>query len=568
MTISRTSGNYAIDNFILGEHAHEYSHEFISDDAVPYCDKKGRRICSPKMPPIINADDDTIVRAKNEHEAGHGRFTPSDMPSEWGKAKCHLVNILEDLRIERGLATLSPVFGDDLSFLNNYLIGKIQAGHISGEMKQSVLMEAFTMLHIHGNGQDAQWMPDPMAQTLYDAAVDEFDKWMDASYTDEAGFYQIVSVADKVLDIFNKLMKDEKNNAKDESEKQESGNNASSDDENSGPNVGGDSKANGDNDQCMLDNQVEDSPFENEMKKTFKRISEESKKEFGEYTSYTDEDTVVPAEENKETYEQSRASISAVLSGLAGRLEQALRSKSRVRKAHGLQQGRLDTMALHKLARPLSMNVFTRNETGMSLKSTVVSILIDESGSIGEEMSAEFRKLGIALSEAFDRLGIRFEILGHTTSHSSRAYKIYQDFSRVSPMRILEHKTFGESYKAAKYKLGSITYNSANVDGEALLTTAQRNFAQRASRHIVMVLSDGAPSCICRDDSELREHLTNTVKMLRGRGMEIYAFGISTKDPQKYYGESNFVYVKDASNINEQFIRRLEEIVVEGGMTK
>ena len=76
MEIDRRTGNIAIESFILGNDAHNWEHEFIKDDAVPYCDIDGHKICSPVFGTIINEHDDMMVRGKNEHEAGHARLTP------------------------------------------------------------------------------------------------------------------------------------------------------------------------------------------------------------------------------------------------------------------------------------------------------------------------------------------------------------------------------------------------------------------------------------------------------------------------------------------------------------
>ena len=315
----------------------------------------------------------------------------------------------------------------------------------------------------------------------------------------------------------------------------------------------------------------DENPFEKEIKEAFERIKEEAKSQFGDYVAYTDEDTIEEAKSDEYGYNNAKHTINSSLSSIASYLEQCLRSKSRVSRRSNLERGRIDTRTLYKLAKPLTQNVFEQNKQGLSLKSTVVSLLIDESGSIGT-ICYEFRKLAIALSEAFDKLGIRFEVLGHTNGYTQK--KMTDDerkmFTRRNRIRMFEHKRFDETYRQARYKLGSINSLDCNVDGEALLMTGKRNFSQKASRHIIMVLSDGLPNdgYLCRQ-TELNNHLSSSIELLRKNGMEIYAFGIGTEMPKKYYGEDNFVYIKRGDNaMNTEFIKRLGKIIIDGGMGK
>ena len=72
----RLNANEAIDQFILGCDASNWSHVYIDNNDVPCCDIENHRICSPVLPSMIDAKMDVIVRGKNEHEAGHARLTP------------------------------------------------------------------------------------------------------------------------------------------------------------------------------------------------------------------------------------------------------------------------------------------------------------------------------------------------------------------------------------------------------------------------------------------------------------------------------------------------------------
>ena len=95
MEINRSNANAAIDRYIIGSAADEWKHEYIGDEAVPFCDIQNRRICSPVLPPNLDPTADMLIRAKNEHEAGHARLTPANKMDGWSALMKNLVNVLE-----------------------------------------------------------------------------------------------------------------------------------------------------------------------------------------------------------------------------------------------------------------------------------------------------------------------------------------------------------------------------------------------------------------------------------------------------------------------------------------
>ena len=291
----------------------------------------------------------------------------------------------------------------------------------------------------------------------------------------------------------------------------------------------------------------------------------EAKKELsdagiGKYTAYTEEDEIKEAESNQERYEMSKRLASGMVAKLRSHLEQMLRSMSRCRVARNREGGDLDASRLADLAKSLTRNVFTETLNGISLDTTV-SILIDESGSIGSTCQV-FRTMAIAFSEALERLGIKYEILGHTTK-SAKNDEVADSFVRARPMLVLEHKRFDEPLRKAKYKLGSIGSFGCNADGEALLHTWKRAIAQRAKRHIVFVLSDGEPNAASSSvgNRTLYKHLKGVANHIRKEGGEVYAIGIGTTAPKYFYGEKYFFYANDDRSINDQFFRNIANVI-------
>ena len=620
----RLNANEAIDQFILGCDASNWSHVYIDNNDVPYCDIENHRICSPVLPSMIDAKMDAIVRGKNEHEAGHARLTPHGKDKSWSPLKSQLVNILEDLRIEKGIKALSSSIGSDLDEMNRYFIDKQQAGFQTGKYNfLKPVNEALTAMHFTETGHFPQWTLSPEAKKYYDDAMPIFREWNNADCNTKGGFDQIEKIADRVIAILEKSREEMNNqsvNGDDDCDSQSSeGNNGGNgqngngqngngqkqnDHKQNGKGSNGDSSANENNQSDDSHNgsqngkdgenpdeqddaihgvnkryknpngglgrmkTIEDDFIENDneadaIKEELRRIFEESRKVFGEYRPYTAEDSIIHSVENKDGFDNAFNSIRGAASVLSSYLEQSLKTLSRCRVIDNRDKGSLN---VHRnatlIAKSLSKNIFSKTIKGISLDTTV-SILIDESGSIGYDTSREFTKIVVAFAEVLERLKIKFEVLGHTTG---RAYHCPSNagFTRCSKMVILEHKNFNEPYRSERYRLGSIGYHACNIDGEALLTAFKRNVSQRSKRHVILVFSDGLPNDPNGFTGMLYRNLTDTVRLCRSNGVEVYAFGIGTEAPSKFYGEDNFVYLKSVDEMTNAFFRKTAEIITMG----
>ena len=648
----RLNANEAIDQFILGCDAGKWSHVYIGNDVVPYCDIENHRICSPVFPSMIDARMDTIVRGKNEHEAGHARLTPRGKDSSWSPLKSQLVNILEDLRIEKGIKALSPSIESDIDEMNRHFIDRQQTGFQTGKYSfLKPLNEALTAMHFTENGHAPQWTLSPEAKRYYDDAMPIFREWSNADCNTKSGFDQIEKIADRVIAALEKSrdemnrqngqddssqsqQSDQSGNGQQQGDDKDNGNSQPGDGGNDGnsrsegnENGNGNSHANG-NDDSQADRSdsddegngslngglngdagegdakpengkgsedtdsqsddrhgvnrrhknpngglnagrtIEDDFIENDneaeaIREELRRIFEESRNVFGEYRPYTAEDELVHATEDKDAFDEAFNSIRGAASVLSSYLEQSLKTLSRCRVIDNRDKGSLSVQRnASTIAKSLSKNIFSKTIKGISLDTTV-SILIDESGSIGYDTSREFQRIVIAFAEVLERLKIRFEVLGHTTKHAyHRPSNV--NFTRCSGMRIFEHKNFNETYRSERYRLGSIGFNNCNIDGEALLTAFKRNVSQRSKRHVILVFSDGLPNDPACSNRMLYKNLTDTISLCRNNGVEVYAFGIGTMEPSKFYGDDNFVYLKSVNEMTNAFFRKTAEIITMG----
>ena len=317
----------------------------------------------------------------------------------------------------------------------------------------------------------------------------------------------------------------------------------------------------------LNDDFANEDAMEQEIRKEMEKIMEESKEFNGNYRAYTSEDTFIHCKENKERFEKALNLVRGKIARLSGAMEQSLKSMSRNRNLNNRENGNLNMRALHVIAKNLSNSIFYKTVKGISLDTTV-TLLIDESGSTSN-LTSQFMALSIAISEVLDRLGIKFEVLGHSTSYG--AEKNFTDeerkfFTRKNPILFLEHKRFNDNYRKEKYRLGSMSSYCNNVDGEVLLEAFKRANEHRASRHIILVLSDGEPSGTRYNAG--CENLVKAVNFCRKNGTEVYAFGIGTDEPGKFYGKDNFIYIENVKNLSENFIRQFSEVITKGKMVK
>ena len=675
MNIDRSSGNIAIESFILGNEANKWEHKFIDNEAVPACDLERKLILSPMFGTIINEHDDMMVRGKNEHEAGHARLTPQNKDPKWSTLKGYVFNSLEDLRIEKVISGLATVIEKDLRGLNQELIRSLGL-KLSQNNYLKPVDEALLIMQIREQGLPVIWNVSESAQKYVDAAYPEYMKWKEINNLDnKAGFYELEKVVDKVIEKLeesaeqqneeeqnqneensenNESSNDEEQNNNENSENNENSGNSSNDensdeeqnkgqkgasdndnkeDEEDNPeenednqsgssdeenddvneedNEEGSSDGNNSEEDNEEDNEGEennessdegnenrnnekpmtdidggedseegfkktdkqkkeearerleeefsgDNSLEEELAKKLEKIMEDSKNISSGYTSFTGNDKVVRSPENKNGYEDARKKISSVVGQLSNYTEDAIKALSRVQYQRNLEHGKIDRRKLASLSKSLTKKVFYKTKPGIDLN-TAVTIMIDESGSIGS-MCYQLRSLAIAFSEVFSKLNINFEVLGFTTDCYAAKFDAPAGVTRTVPMKIIEHKTFGETYQQAKYRLGSINSEECNIDGESILFAYKRIAKEKVNRRIIFVLSDGMPNQGW-NGRNISKHLSDTVKFVRENGTEIYGFGIGTNAPERFYGKENFLYLKDISELGTAFFRRFKEIV-------
>ena len=283
----------------------------------------------------------------------------------------------------------------------------------------------------------------------------------------------------------------------------------------------------------------------------------------------------------RQQLDQQLGHLQNVISRLANRLQRRLMAKQTRTWDFDLEEGLLDTARLTRVvtnpAHPLSFKL----EKDMNFRDTVVTLLIDNSGSMrGRPISVAAMSADI-LARTLERCGVKVEILGFTT----RAWKGGQarekwlaagkpaNPGRLNDLRHIIYKSADAPWRRARKNLGLMLREGLlkeNIDGEALLWAHNRLLGRPEQRRILMIVSDGAPV----DDSTLsvnagnylERHLRQIIEWIETYSpVELLAIGIG-HDVTRYYKRA--VTIVDAEQLGGTVMDQLAELfdeVEDGG---
>ena len=276
--------------------------------------------------------------------------------------------------------------------------------------------------------------------------------------------------------------------------------------------------------------------------------------------------------------DQQLSHLQSVISRLANRLQRRLMAKQTRSWEFDLEEGMLDAARLSRIVTNPAYPLSYKHEKDTDFRDTVVSLLIDNSGSM------RGRPIGVAamsadiLARTLERCNVKVEILGFTT----RAWKGGQSREkwiaagkppnpgRLNDLRHIIYKPADAPWRRARRSLGLMLREGIlkeNIDGEALLWAHSRLLARPEQRRILMVISDGAPV----DDSTLsvnpgnylEKHLRQTIEMIETRStVELVAIGIG-HDVTRYYRRA--VTIVDAEQLGGTVMEQLAALFDEKG---
>lgn len=271
--------------------------------------------------------------------------------------------------------------------------------------------------------------------------------------------------------------------------------------------------------------------------------------------------------------DRQMAGLHRTIAKLANRLQRYLLARQNRAWEFDREEGILDSAKLTRIVinpmTPLSFKV----ETEVAFKDTVVTLLIDNSGSMrGKPITTAAISADI-LARTLERCGIKVEILGFTTKEWKGGRvreKWLSDGKPAGPGRLNElrhiiYKRADMPWRRAKNNLGLMMREGIlkeNIDGEALLWAWKRLQARPEERRILMVISDGAPV----DDSTLSSnagayldnHLRGVIRWIeQASEVELIAIGIG-HDVTQYYSKAVTIY--DPEELSGAMMDQLAEL--------
>ena len=271
--------------------------------------------------------------------------------------------------------------------------------------------------------------------------------------------------------------------------------------------------------------------------------------------------------------DQQLASLSSVVSRLANRLQRRLLAQQNRSWIFDLEEGMLDVARLTRVIVDPTAPLSFKMEQDTEFRDTVVTLLIDNSGSMRGRPIMVAAVCADILARTLERCGVKTEILGFTT----RAWKggqAREDWlkagkppapGRLNDLRHIVYKSADAPWRRARKNLGLMMREGLlkeNIDGEALIWAHQRLVHRTEQRRILMVISDGAPV----DDSTLsvnsghylERHLRTVIGEIENNSpVELMAIGIG-HDVRRYYRRA--VTIVDVEQLGGVITEQLAEL--------
>jgi cobaltochelatase CobT len=271
--------------------------------------------------------------------------------------------------------------------------------------------------------------------------------------------------------------------------------------------------------------------------------------------------------------DQQMGGLQNVVTRLANRLQRRLMAQQARSWDFDQEEGLLDAARLARVIISPTHSLSYKIEKETEFRDTVVSILIDNSGSMRGRPIAIAAICADILARTLERCGVTSEILGFTT----RAWKGGQSREawlaagrpphpgRLNDLRHIIYKRADEPYRHARRNLGLMMREGLlkeNIDGEALLWAHQRLMARPEERRILMVISDGAPvddsTASANGGTYLERHLRQVIGWIEQRStVELTAIGIG-HDVTRYY--SRAVTIMDAEQLGGAMVEQLASL--------
>ena len=278
----------------------------------------------------------------------------------------------------------------------------------------------------------------------------------------------------------------------------------------------------------------------------------------------------------RKNLDQQLTNLQSLVAKLANKLQRQLLAKQNRSWEFDLEEGILDASKLSRVVVNPFHSLCYKMEKEIEFKDTIVTLLIDNSGSMRGRPISVAAICADILSRTLEKCSVKVEILGFTTKNwkggNSRekwnSENKPKNPGRLNDLRHIIYKSADKPWRQSKKNLGLMLKEGLlkeNIDGEALLWAFKRIAARKEERKILMVISDGAPV----DDSTLsvnsgdylEKHLKQTVKWIEeNTNIEMLAVGIG-HDVTRYYKKA--IKIADVQELGDVMINQLTKLFSE-----
>ena len=324
----------------------------------------------------------------------------------------------------------------------------------------------------------------------------------------------------------------------------------------------------------LVDTDSEKESSENVIQKVNGEVGD---KDYKIFTNKFDEIAKAENLETKEEVTKLRKSLDQqlinfqdLITKLANKLQRQLLAKQNRAWDFDLEEGLLDSSKLPRIILDPFNSLSFKKEKDLDFKDTVVTLLIDNSGSMRGRPITIAAICADILSRTLERCSVKVEILGFTTKNW-KGGKSREEWNknnkpknpgRLNDLRHIIYKSADTQWRQSKKNLGLMLKEGLlkeNIDGEAISWAFSRLKKRKEERKILMVISDGAPV----DDSTLsvnsgdflEKNLKKIVQFIENKSdIEILAIGIG-HDVSRYYKKA--IKITDVQELGDVMIEEL-----------
>ena len=481
--------------------------------------------------------------------------------------------------------------GVKLNFLENYknTLFKMKIEHIKSKEDVKIsdafeiyMLKKFFKINLNKNSEKILSCWNKELEDSFDKYIEFFNENLE----NQKIFNSKVSEILKEMNLFENnnesSNKNENENHENNSENNDKNSEENSDQDQNSQETSEDSQG-VDTDYDFSEHQLEENLIDTEsQKENSENLMHKIKKDVSdiEYKIFTTEFDEVAKAENLENLDeiaklrrnldQQLVSFQDLITKLANKLQRQLLASQKRAWEFDLEEGLLDTSKLTRVIIDPYSSLSFKKEKDYEFKDTVVTLLIDNSGSMRGRPITIAAICADILSRTLERCSVKVEILGFTTKnwkggqsreHWNKNGKLKAP-GRLNDLRHIIYKSADTQWRISKNNLGLMLKEGLlkeNIDGEAINWAFNRLKKRKEERKILMVISDGAPV----DDSTLsvnsgdflEKHLKKTVKYIENKSdIEILAIGIG-HDVSRYYSKA--IKITDVQELGDVMIEQL-----------